>query len=351
MKKILTIFLLSFLISCTQETPNIPTINQEDPLELIAEHDKLWTGLTISNEGRIFVNFPRWSKDVPISVGEIVDGKVQPYPNKDWNSWTQDLPIGNSFVCVQSVFIDDQNFLWILDPSNPYFEGVIDLEAKLYKVDLQSDEIIETYTYDTTVIHPNSYLNDVRIDTKNKVAYITDSGVGGILVTNLETGETNRLLEDHHSVQAHFDHLVIGEDKIPFEVDSDGIALKNNRNYLYYAPLSAHNLYRIKTEYLRSGQASAEHVEIVQVLDVATDGMLFDKHDNLFMGGLENNSVNVYTNQDELIQLIQDPRIKWADSFTKDNQGNIYFTTSQLHLPANERVSYRIYKLNLTDKN
>jgi len=346
--RILTIVIfLLLLVSCKQETKTALQINKENPLELIAESDKLWTGLAISKEGRIFVNFPRWSKDVTVSVGEVIDGKVVPYPNEEMNTWSMDMPYGENFVCVQSVYVDDENYLWILDPSNPYFEGVINLEAKLYQVDLSSNEIINTFTYDTSVIHKNSYLNDVRIDTKNKVAYITDSEVGALVVTNLETGNSERFLEGEYSVTASFDHLVFGENKIPFEVDADGIALSNDRNYLYYTPLSSHTLYRIKTEYLRNGTAEKEQVEVVTLLEAATDGMLFDNNNNLFMGGLENSSVYVYKNDEELVQLIQDERIKWADSFTKDADGNMYFTTSQLHLPAEKRGKYCIYKINL----
>jgi len=346
--RIFTILIfLTLLISCKQETQTTLQLNEENPLELIAESDKLWTGLAISDEGRIFVNFPRWSKDVTLSVGEIVDGEVVPYPNKELNTWSMDIPFGENFVCVQSVYVDDENYLWILDPSNPYFEGVINDEAKLYKVDLATNEIIKTYTYDTTVIHHNSYLNDVRIDTKNKVAYITDSGVGALVVTDLETGNSERFLDGEYSVKASFDHLVFGEDKIPFEVDADGIALNKDRGYLYYTPLSSHTLYRIKTEYLRNGTAEKEQVEVVTLLEAATDGMMFDNQNNLFMGGLENNSVYVYKNDEELVQFIEDERIKWADSFMKDADGNMYFTTSQLHVPAANRGKYCIYKINL----
>lgn len=37
--------------------------------------------------------------------------------------------------------------------------------------------------------------------------------------------------------------------------------------------------------------------------------------------------------------------VRWADSFTKDNQGNIYFTTSQINYPENQRIKYQIVKI------
>ena len=68
------------------ENPFIKDLPQAS-LELVAESSNLWTGVSISREGRIFVCFPRWSRQVPISVGEIVDGTVKPFPDENWNSW------------------------------------------------------------------------------------------------------------------------------------------------------------------------------------------------------------------------------------------------------------------------
>ena len=42
------------------------------------------TGVTVShNQGRIFINFPRWGDNVPFTVAEIRDGKevAGPYPD------------------------------------------------------------------------------------------------------------------------------------------------------------------------------------------------------------------------------------------------------------------------------
>ncbi len=46
------------------------------------------TGFTISKDGRMFANFPRWHKSVPNSVVEVLpDGSYKPYPNQTWNNW------------------------------------------------------------------------------------------------------------------------------------------------------------------------------------------------------------------------------------------------------------------------
>ena len=44
-------------------------------IERVANFDHQVTGVAVSEDGRIFVNFPRWSEDAPMSVGEWKDGK------------------------------------------------------------------------------------------------------------------------------------------------------------------------------------------------------------------------------------------------------------------------------------
>src|SRR5579875_2647197 len=57
-------------------------------LQLVAKFDHQVTGVSVAPDGRIFVNFPRWTEDAPVSVAEVgKDGTVHPYPNDEWNAW------------------------------------------------------------------------------------------------------------------------------------------------------------------------------------------------------------------------------------------------------------------------
>ena len=47
----------------------------QDHYEVVAEFtDLMPTGVTVSDDGRVFVSFPRWGDDVPFTVAEVVDG-------------------------------------------------------------------------------------------------------------------------------------------------------------------------------------------------------------------------------------------------------------------------------------
>lgn len=342
--------LLSFFIfSCGGEPVQKRSNQTNIKLEEIASSERQWTGVAVSETGRMFVNFPRWSENTTFSVGELIDGKVVAYPQTRWNTYSDEQPLSDStFICVQSVFIDDQDRLWVLDAANPYMEGVTERGPRLYQFNISDDSVEQIFAFPDSLIASDSYLNDVRIDMERNKAYLTDSGSGGIYIVDLSSGEVMRRLEDHFSTSAETDQLMIGNYEFKGEVHSDGIALSNDADYLYYAALSGHSLYRVPVNTLidpaRSerevGDAVTEAEEIV-----ATDGMLFGPTNTLYLGGLEDNSIYVWKDDNPYHKLIEDDRIKWPDSFTGADDGTIYFTTSQIHLPVSERGSYKIYQL------
>jgi sugar lactone lactonase YvrE len=214
------------------------------------------TGVTVSKSGRVFVNFPNWSDDHTISVAEIIDGKPVPFPNEEWN---KPGPAESHFVCVQSVVVDDQDDLWILDPAAPKMTEIVKGGPKLLRVDLEKNEVVQTIPFDEEVAPKKSYLNDVRIDRKAGYAFMTESGIGGIIAVDLNTGKARRPLDGHKSVKAESDvklnvdgrELLDEQKKKAPQINSDGIALDLQNDYLYYHALTGHTLYGIKTQYFK----------------------------------------------------------------------------------------------------
>ena len=132
----------------------LPLRAQKSALEEVATFPKQQvTGVTVSPQGRVFVNFPFWSDDHTLSVAEIIDGKPKPFPDEAWNA--KSGPPESRWVCVQSVVADDQGALWILDPASPKTEGVVKGGPKLVKVDLSTNKVVAD----------NSVRRDDRADT------------------------------------------------------------------------------------------------------------------------------------------------------------------------------------------
>ena len=189
-------------------------------------------------------------------MAEIRSTQAVPFPDTTWNTWKPSLPAQNRFVCVQSVYTDANNFLWVLDAGSPQMRGVVRGGAQLLKFDAGTRQLVQRIDFDETVAYPTSYLNDVRVDTERNVAYLTDSNQGAIIVVNLATSRSRRLLGNHPSTKS--ENLILTVEnrvwrnrsgQLP-SIDSDGIALSPDRDYLYYHALTGRTLYRIRTQYL-----------------------------------------------------------------------------------------------------
>ena len=150
--------------------------------EVASFPDKQITGVGVSTtSGRIFVNFPYWSDDHSISVAEIVNGQPKAFPNDEWNKAG---PAGLHFICVQSVVVDDLDTLWVLDPAAPKMQEIVKGGPKLVKIDLATNQVVQTIPFGEDVAPKKSYLNDVRIDTRMNTAFITESGRGAIIIAD-----------------------------------------------------------------------------------------------------------------------------------------------------------------------
>ncbi|RDC66124.1 major royal jelly family protein [Adhaeribacter pallidiroseus] len=187
---------------------------QNNNLELLFADDTYQlTGVAISQEGRLFTNYPLWPGPHQYSVVEVLaNNQVKPYPNAEMNSWQNGEDGKNKWVCVQAVYIDAENSLWVVDPACPNMEQVYQQSYKLVKINLATDAIERVYTFEG-VLSAKSYLNDVRVDTQRQIAYLTNSNEGGIVVVDLNSGETRQLLQNHYSVKHDPEFTLLVDDK------------------------------------------------------------------------------------------------------------------------------------------
>ena len=304
------------------------------------------TGVSVAPGGRIFVNFPRWTEDVPISVAEVMkDGSVRPYPDAGWNAWRNEkknqLSPADHFVCVQSVVADRRGNLWVLDPAAPANGALVPGGPKLVRIDLATNRPAQTIRFDTTVAPNGSYLNDVRFSPDGRTAYLTDSGgQGALVIVDLDAGTARRVLSAHPSVQPEKDVVVHADgralrrpDGRGVEFAADGIALAPDGQYLYYQALTGRTLYRVATAALRDATLSADalgaRVERVGTTNVA-DGLWMTPDGRLYVSAPEENTVKVREADGRMTPVVRDARLRWPDTFSQGPDGAIYVTASHI---------------------
>ena len=258
----------------TLSAQNVATDQPTGHLETVATFNgPMPTGVTVSHENRIFVNFPRWGDDVPFTVAELVNGKAVAFPDaqiNDWpgrtmanpNAFTDEAVDQTHFVSVQSVVVDPADRLWVLDTGAPLLKNIVPGGPKLVCIDLKTNKVVKTILLPPETAGMNSYMNDVRFDltvgdsgsqdaqtmigsrpapdpksppkdpshpaaersagngggdggsTIHGTAYITDSsseGPNAIIVVDLATGKSKRRLNQHSSVLGEDGFLMFAE--------------------------------------------------------------------------------------------------------------------------------------------
>lgn len=311
------------------------------------------TGVTISETGRIFVNFPKWGDDVKFTVAEIVGNKLVPYPDLKTNKVDYNN-LKSCFISVQSVVADGCGTLWVLDTAAPNFSEPIDGGAKLVAVDLSTNKIRRVYSFSQNVVLPTTYLNDVRFDYRvgrEGYAYITDSsdkGPGAIIVVDLSDGRSFRRLNGNASTSADPDFIPKVEGKVMLNrnadgktsqitIGSDGIAISEDGKTLYYCPLASRDLYSIETDVLRDESIpdSALYSYVGYLGEKgASDGLITDSKGTIYAGDYENNSIRKITRDGVMETILHSKFLLWPDTFTIGCDKYLYVIVNQLHRQA-----------------
>ena len=328
--------------------------------DLVATFPELMpTGVTASDDGRVFVNFPRWEEGVPYTVAELIDGEAVPYPDAETNRQDESAP-DQHFISVQSVVVGPDGRLWVLDTGRPLFQTP-PLGPKLVAVNLETNEIEQTISFaGSPAVLDSTYLNDVRFDLRRGeagLAFITDSsstGPNGIIVVDLATGEAFRQLEGHPSVTAEEDFLPVVEgrallsdpaDAPPSYVTtgSDGIAV--TADALFYRPLAGRHLYSVPLDLIADpnvdAQALADEVTDHGDLGFASDGLESDVSGRIYLTNYEDGAVLRFSPQaalgEQLETLLYSDTLVWTDTLALAADGSLYVTSNQL----NRQPSYQ----------
>ena len=297
------------------------------------------TGISVANDGRLFVNYPRWSdRYLNAVIVQQAGSGDQPYPDVEWNRWDgKPQTAANHFVCVQAVVVDSANTLWVLDAAAPLLTSPVPNGPKIVRIDLVTNTVSSVFPM-ANVSLPDSYLNDIRIDNARNFAYITDSGHGGIVVLNIASGEAWRKLDADPSVLGDPNVPVIVHgfelkqpDGSPALFNSDSLELSKDGNTLYYKAINSTTLWSVPTSLLRDINAIATSgVTAAATSLFPTDGLWLDSKNRLYLSDVENNAIRRLNGSGQLELVFQSPELEWPDTFTEDAAGKIYISASRL---------------------
>ncbi len=355
---LINIFL--FLLIC------IGTTGDDRLIEVAQSSDYQWNGVALTKTNRIFGSFPRLYQDVTLSVAEILsNNRLMPIPGGDWNTFN---PINSStnpekrFVNVNAILTDSNDNLWVVDSgmigNNTYQNG-----SKLVKINLNTN-IIERIYYTSSLNPPTGFaLNDVRIGSQH--AFLTESGLGSLVIINLENGQIRRVLQDHLStkfadptVVRMEGRVVLDENGQPKKMQNNNLELTPDEKILYYKPSFSYNWFQISTDYLLNESMNESQLgEKVSISwkTMPTGGTTMDDQGFIYLMDLERQAIwqqNIIDGSWKLI--VRDERIIWGDASDISQDGYLYVPMSQNNrIPSfnngtNQVIKpFRMYKIKI----
>jgi sugar lactone lactonase YvrE len=308
-------------------------------------------GVDLDRRDRMFVTTPRWlDARVPATLSEVVvvAGKpvLRPFPSWEANA----VDNADAFQNVLGVEIDSRNRMWVLDMGwVAGRDATPDRAEKLVVIDLQTGHELARYAFpDDVANRKTSFLNDLAVDERRGIAYISDSGnrsgsptASGIIIYDLATNSARRVLDRDRSVQddPSATLFVDGEQVLPRQrlaVGINGIALSPDGERLYWNITTGDGIYDAPTRVLldvRASRASvAAAVDGPRRIGGGADGMTVDDQGRIYTSNLTKNEIDVLDPGTGALAVVASGHdLIWPDSMTWDDRGRLYVTTNHLN--------------------
>ncbi len=334
-----------------------------DALTTVLQLDNVATGVAISPNGRMFVPLSHIDGSEGPQVIEWVDGKPQPYPDANMNSWKTGDDPATHFVHVNALRVGTGGLsLWLVDTGSPDIgKPKVPKGPKIVKIDLATNKVVRTYPLDA-VTNEKSYVDDIRFH--GSTAYITDAGSPGVIVLDLGTGAARRVLDDDPSTTAQRpvtadDHVLRGPDGNPVKVHADQLEVSPDGRFFFYQPASG-PMSRVATRYLDDPKLNttqlAKHITTYSRTG-STGGTAIDAAGIIYCSDTNKHRIMTIDTEGHQSILVQDPRLLWVDAMWIDGQGYLYLPAAQLDrmAPFNGGVSklklpISIYKMKIDAK-
>lgn len=340
----------------------LPT-QQDSRLEQVATSPRVWNGITVSHDNRLFASLTQ-SEGAGLQLAEVINNQLKAFPDDSWNQWNANDP-EHHFYHVNALRIGPDGDLWVMDSGNKGIgtgDQAVPGGAKLVHISVGTGKVLNSYVFKAPTLQPTSYLDDVRFN--GDFAYITDPGAVGLVVLNLKSGKSWRVLDnhplsiDHQPIYADGKKLILrdGREK---RVGLDQLEVSPDGKWLYYQAIPG-PLARIETRYLNDSALSAaevaKHAEKVRET-WSTGGTAIDAAGNIYASDINTRSIKRIAPDGKVTTVVQDPRLVWIDAMWVSD-GALWMPSGQINRtpattggkPSTVEYPVKLYRLPLPIK-
>jgi hypothetical protein len=301
----------------------------------------VWNAVVVDG-GQVFVAGPRWSGSTGPALALLdQNGAPRPYPNAMWNSWRPGHDPHQAFVNVNALHRDGSGGLWVIDTGTPKFGGnPLPGATKAVCIELKTGRVSRVIGFGPPVIEKGSYVDDIRFHGDH--AYLTDAGRAGLIVLDLKTGKSRRVLDGHPSTVAGDRDIVVdgevlkGPDGKPVRVNADPLEISPDGRWLYFGPLEG-PWSRIETQYLDDPALPA--ADLASKVEPWADlppigGSVMDANGDLYFTDLAQNALKRRSEDGTITTIAQGSLLHWVDAPFIDEHRVIWLPVPQLDRAA-----------------
>ena len=355
---------------------------RKSPTEIEECENCIPAGIKLSKNGTIFCSFPRWFDNVTVTFAKYnkEENIFEPWPSLEMNQKYKNND-SSGLNSILGFEIDEYDNLYILDQGRINKNPALKDSMKLLNYSLNDGQLKKTYTFKSDIVDPNnSFLNDIVLDLKSKIAYITDSGTfsyynSGIIVLKFEDDKQFKILSNHYSVLPdqsfllHIEKEIVQNSASPKINGTGGIALSCDGEALYYCPLSGRMIYSILKKDINKAieENKLNNITVYEGFKKeASNGLLASNKGNLYMTGIETGSIYVSKetepdllrfNYKDFDSFQGNITTMWPDTLALHG-GFLYFISNQLNNfpdninythPKNGKYNFAILKFYVGD--
>lgn len=310
-------------------------------------------GITYLPDGRIVIGYhPFYNPSEKVGLLNDARNGTTPYPTADWQTCKRtDGSHKDPNTCLNWVLglhTDANGILWLLDSG----QAEPRITPKLVGWDTRANRLHRLIPIPAPASIPESQHNDFVVDHKNNVIVIADEAIAttpvgdkaALVVVDLKTGTSRRLLQGHDSVMPDMARPITVDEGSPrakaikVYVGVDGIALDARSEWLYFAPLNKGKLFRVRMTDLVDTTLSPQ--QLAAKVEVYADkpnngGLSIDQAGNLYLTEVGERAVGIIPSDTRRYRrLVSDPAMVWPDGVTYGPDGYMYTGAAQLPLSA-----------------
>ena len=332
-------------------------------LELAVQSPWMANQVAITRSGKLFLGLPRYSATyaTPSLARQASDGTMHPFPGNHWNRWKPGDDGRDAFIYLNSVHVFADETVWCVDQGS-LSAGIFGEQyarpapgaQKIVQLHASSGEILRIVRFDETILPPGAQLNDVRFHGSHM--YISDSGLGAIIIHDLESGETLRRLSGQPQVKASNNappamlaHVKGGQTFHP--PNSDMIEITADGKWLYWAAPTG-PLYRVETRYLRDRARSDADIaaRVERVYDNNfSGGCAMDSAGNIYFSETATHHITLWSPEGKSAILVSDPRLIRPDGSFISPDRKLFIPVKQPIQKGNSEQIFNIYSVDLPE--